>query len=154
MSAAATASANRYGASGLRGITSSYAVLGELTFRVRIANPNVSLSYLLDTEYLGTPKHTFAADGRPYSTLFLTSREVHAPGAIMGAVLTEHLRMDALAGYSWDRLGGAAPYFGAHLHYSLPRGLLARVWLERRLYRLDTALAETTWGAHIFGGFD
>ena len=86
---------------------------------------------------------TGPAPGGPSSTLFLGSREVHAPGVWVTSRLSKRFRPGGFAGYSWDRLGGAAPFFGLHAEYELPSGWFSRVAFERRLYRLDTAQAES-----------
>jgi tetratricopeptide (TPR) repeat protein len=121
----------------------SVGLTGDATFRVRLSNPTLSLQYLLDSEYMGELP----------VRLPLRSREVHALGVITSAGLTKHLRADALAGYSWDRLGGSAPFYGAYFGYERPSGLSTRFGIERRLYTLDTKAAETYWLARVFWRF-
>jgi len=144
---------HRYGAAGRSGLAQSLSASGALTYTVHLGNPTVSLQYLFDGEYFQDRPPRRTVDGRLLSGIFLTTREVHAPGVITSGAITPHLRADGFVGYSWDRFGGQAPYFGLRMNYDLPKGLLAQAFYERRLYRLDTAQAEAYWGAHVFWRF-
>jgi tetratricopeptide (TPR) repeat protein len=104
---------------------------------VRRRQPTLSLQYGLDIEHRRSASVVEAADGRTFTPVPLSSREVHVAGAIsrFKAAIWD---VEAAVGYTVDRLGGHGSFLTARMTPPAGARVGAEFWVERRLYSLAT----------------
>ncbi len=106
---------NRYGVADDDDVTKSAGLLAALRYNFALPGRDLSVGYGLDGEYIHTQQLYSDANGVRFRPLSIGTKEIHSLDIAYSETLFDVARLDAYAGYAYDRYNDKGAFVGLGL---------------------------------------